>query len=93
MIKRSRTQKALLFFSSIPIAVICNILRLCITAVLFMLVSSQVAEKFFHDFAGLTMMPAAVLIIFSELWILEKLFSNNDNKIGNTAELKSEKNI
>jgi exosortase len=84
MIKRSRFQKAFLLFSSIPIAVMCNIIRLCITAVLFMLVSSQAAGKFFHDFAGLTMMPAAVLLIFGELWLL---------KILTTTEPKPQKNI
>jgi exosortase len=76
MIKRSRTQKALLLFSSVPIAVLCNILRLCVTAGLFMLISSQAAEKFFHDFAGLAMMPAAVVIIFGELWIMNLLTEN-----------------
>ncbi len=84
MIKRSRFQKAFLVFSSVPIAVICNIIRLCITAVLFMLVSSQVAEKFFHDFAGLTMMPAAVLLIFGELWLL---------KLVTTTEPKPQKSV
>jgi exosortase len=84
MIKRSKFQKAFLLFSSIPIAVVCNIIRLCITAVLFMLVSSQAAEKFFHDFAGLTMMPAAVLLIFGELWLL---------KILTVTEPKPQKNI
>jgi exosortase len=73
MVKRSRRQKTILLLSSIPVAVICNILRICVTAVLYMLVSTEVAEKFFHDFAGLAMMPAAVLLIFSELWLMEKL--------------------
>ena len=84
MVKRSRFQKTFLLLSSIPIAVMCNIIRLCITAVLFMLVSSQAAEKFFHDFAGITMMPAAVLMIFGELWLL---------KILNTTEPPQEKII
>ncbi len=84
MVKRSRFQKAFVLFSSIPIAVMCNIIRLCITAVLFMLVSSQAAEKFFHDFAGVTMMPAAVIIIFFELWLL---------KIVTTTESSEEKII
>jgi exosortase len=73
MVKRSRRQKTVLLLSSIPVAVICNILRICVTAVLYMLVSTEVAEKFFHDFAGLAMMPAAVLLIFSELWLMDKL--------------------
>jgi len=73
MVKRSRLKKAILLFSSIPVAVMCNILRLCVTAILFMIASSEVAEKFFHDFAGIVMMPVAVLIMFAELWLLDKL--------------------
>lgn len=51
----------------------CNILRLCVTAVLFLLASSDLAEKFFYDFAGIVMMPAAVLLMFAELWLMDKL--------------------
>jgi exosortase len=73
MVKRSRRQKTVLLLSSIPVAVMCNILRLCMTAMLFLLASSEVAEKFFHDFAGLGMMPVAVLLMFGELWLMDKL--------------------
>ncbi len=73
MVKRSRCQKAILFLSSIPVAVICNIIRLCATGMLFLLASSELAEKFFHDFAGLVMMPAAVLLMFAELWLMDIL--------------------
>ena len=73
MVNRSRRKKAVLLFSSIPVAIMCNILRLCVTAVLFLLVSAEVAEKFFHDFAGLAMMPIAVLLMFGELWLMDKL--------------------
>jgi exosortase len=81
MVKRSRWQKAVLLLSSVPVAVMCNILRICITALLFLLVSTEVAEKFFHDFAGLAMMPAAVILIFSDLWIMDKLIlPESDNQ-------------
>lgn len=73
LVRRPRWQKAVLFFSSIPVAVACNIVRIFVTAILMSHVSSEVGEKFFHDFAGLAMMPAAVLILFGELWLLEKL--------------------
>ncbi len=73
MVKRPRWQKAVLLLSSIPIAVACNILRLCVTAALFVLVSAEVGQKFFHDFAGLAMMPAAALLLFAELWLMDKL--------------------
>lgn len=73
MVKRSRLQKAVLLVSSVPVAVICNIVRIFVTVVLMLQVSTDVADKFFHDFAGLVMMPAAVLLMFSELWLMDKL--------------------
>ena len=73
MVKRSRLQKAILLVSSIPVAIICNIIRIIATAVLMMLVNAEVAERFFHDFAGVVMMPAAVLLMFGELWLMNKL--------------------
>lgn len=89
MINRSRRQKAILLFSSIPIAVICNILRLCVTAVLILLVSTEFAEKFFHDFAGLAMMPAAALLLFGELWLMDKLILPDLNIQQRPAKAKS----
>ena len=73
MVKRPRWQKVVLVISSIPVAVLCNILRIVATAVLFLHASSEVAEKFFHDFAGLVMMPAAVMLMFGQLWIMAML--------------------
>ncbi|MCP4256034.1 MAG: exosortase/archaeosortase family protein [Planctomycetes bacterium] len=73
MVKRSRLKKAILILSSIPIAVICNIFRIFITAMLILYVSEELGEKFFHDFAGLVMMPIAVSLIFSELWLMDRL--------------------
>jgi len=89
MVKRSRRQKAVLLFSSIPIAVMCNILRLCVTAILILLVSTEFAEKFFHDFAGLAMMPAAVMILFGELWLMDKLILPEPNIQQRPAGAKS----
>ncbi len=73
MVKRSKKQKAFILLSSIPVALICNIVRIVVTAILFLNVGSEVAEKFFHDFAGMVMMPVAVLLIFAELWLLDKI--------------------
>ena len=69
-VKRPTWQKTVLVLSSIPVAVLCNVLRLVATAVLFLHASTETAEKFFHDFAGLVMMPAAVMLMFGQLWLL-----------------------
>jgi exosortase len=73
MVNRSRLQKAVLLLSSIPVAVLCNVVRIFVTAVLMVLVSAAVAQKFFHDFAGLVMMPIAVVLMFAEIWLMDKL--------------------
>ncbi len=73
LVTRPRWQKIALLVSSIPIAIACNLGRLCVTAVLYIVASSETAELFFHDFAGLAMMPLAVLILLGELWLMNKL--------------------
>ncbi len=74
MVKRPRWQKAILLASSIPVAVVCNIVRIFVTAVLMLHVSSELGEKFFHDFAGYVMMPIAVMLLFGELSLMDKIF-------------------
>lgn len=73
MVKRPRWQKSVLFLSSITVAVICNIVRIFVTAVLVMHVSEDVAQKFFHDFAGFVMMPIAVMLLFGEIWVMDRI--------------------
>jgi exosortase len=73
MVRRPRWQKAVVFASSIPVAVICNIVRIFVTAVIMLYFSAEAAQKFFHDFAGFVMMPIAVVLMFSELWLMEKV--------------------
>lgn len=73
MVKRPRWQKGVLLVSSIPVAVMCNIIRIFLTAMIMLYVSVELGEKFFHDFAGLVMMPAAVCLIFGELWLMDRL--------------------
>ncbi len=73
LVNRPRWQKIALVLSSIPVAILCNTGRLVITALLFLVTSSEFANRFFHDFAGFTMMPMAVLMLILELWIMSKL--------------------
>ena len=93
MIKRSRVKKTVLILSSIPVGVVCNILRIVVTAVLMLYINTEVAEKFFHDFAGLVMMPAAVLLLFSEIWLIDKLIVTEPNLQHDKAKLKSKQKI
>ncbi|MFQ5414775.1 MAG: exosortase/archaeosortase family protein [Phycisphaerae bacterium] len=73
LVDRPRWQKVALITSSIPVAILCNLIRLFVTAVLFMNTDGAFAQRFFHDFAGLTMMPLAILLLVGELWLLARL--------------------
>jgi exosortase len=73
LINRRRWQKSILLLSALPIAVLCNTIRLTVTAVSFTVFNSTKSEEFFHTFGGYAMMPLALAIIVSELWIMKKL--------------------
>lgn len=70
LVQRPLWQRVTIAASAIPIAMICNIARLCVTAALCAYVSSKTGEVFFHDFAGLSMMPLAMLLLWAELRLL-----------------------
>lgn len=59
-----------LVFSSVPVALVSNIARIVITGVLGQFVSSNAAHVFYHDVAGLLMMPLALGILWLELKLL-----------------------
>lgn len=66
-------QRAILVLSSMPIAILCNVVRLAVTALLFTSSESRAVRDVVHDFAGLAMMPLAILMLLVELWVLRKL--------------------
>lgn len=73
LVNRPAWQKVTLALSSVPVAIICNLVRLVVTSLLFLAVNSRVAESFFHDFAGITMMPLAFALLVGELWVMARL--------------------
>jgi exosortase len=73
LIRRPLWKKGFVVLSAIPIAVAANTVRLVATVLLFEYASSETAEKFFHDFAGIVMMPFAVAAVMLELKLLDWL--------------------
>jgi exosortase len=71
--RRPFLDKGLLVLSSVPIAVVSNIIRITLTGVLYQKVSSEAAHAFFHDFAGWLMMPLALVMLGIELKLLTHL--------------------
>jgi len=73
LVKRAWWEKLIVLVSSLPIALLCNTVRLAITAAFFTLLEGEHWEKIFHDFGGYAMMPLALAAVVTELWLLAKL--------------------
>jgi exosortase len=73
LINRPLWQKFIVLLSCLPVALLCNTIRLVLTSIAFTLVGGQTWENVFHDFGGYAMMPLALGLILGELWLIDKL--------------------
>lgn len=73
LVNREWWEKLIILVSSLPIALLCNTVRLAITAIFFTVLEGEHWEQIFHDFGGYAMMPLALAAIVAELWLLTKL--------------------
>lgn len=87
IIRRPLWEKIVLVASAIPIAVFANVARLTVTALLYEaarrfphLIDTQTADKLFHDWAGYFMMPLAMLVLWGEMVLMDKLFIKAESK-------------
>jgi exosortase len=62
--------KVLLVLSSIPVALLANLIRITVTGMLHSLVGSEMANHFYHDLAGWLMIPLALVLYWLELKLL-----------------------
>jgi exosortase len=77
---RSVWDRAFLFASAIPIAIVSNILRITLTALVYIAADNQdntwkwLGDKIVHDLAGWLMMPLALGFLWFELKVIDWLF-------------------
>jgi len=73
LVRRAWWEKLMVLASSLPVALLCNTVRLTITAIAFTIIKGERWDEIFHDFGGYAMMPLAIAIVVAELWLLRKL--------------------
>ena len=73
LVNRKWWEKLIVLLSSLPIALLCNTIRLVVTAMFFTVLKGEYWEGVFHDFGGYAMMPLAIAAVVGELWLLTKL--------------------
>ncbi len=78
ILKRPVWERLIVLASAVPIALAVNIIRIAVTGLCYEYLSPDLAEKFFHDIAGLLMMPMAVGLLWLEITILTHLTIDPD---------------
>lgn len=73
VIQRPTWQKVTLVVSSLPIAIVCNVVRIVAMARLYGTKYEWLALDDMHEVVGMLMMPMAIGLILFELWLLAKL--------------------
>lgn len=66
--------------SAVPIALVSNISRIVATGWLYYLLDGETAHQRAHDWSGYLMMPLALVLVGSELWVLSWLFDEEEAK-------------
>lgn len=74
LMKSSPLEKIIVVLSAAPIALAANVIRITVTGILHEVVGHGVADKVFHDLAGWFMMPLAVVLLWTEMALLSRLF-------------------
>jgi exosortase len=89
LVRRPIWERVVLLMSTVPIAIISNILRITATAWCFQYLGHDLSEKYAHDWAGYLMMPVALGLVLLELklmsWLIVEEETPNERFFSNTA--------
>ena len=66
-------QRIALLASTIPIAIVCNVVRVTITGFIYILVHPKYSQGIYHDFLGMLMLPLAFGLYGSLAWFMSNL--------------------
>jgi exosortase len=73
--QRPTSDRIWVFISSIPIAIISNIIRITITSIVYIWGWKWLGDRIVHDLAGWLMMPLAMGFMWAELRLIDWLFT------------------
>lgn len=82
LVKKPWWEKLIVLVSSLSVALLCNAIRLTVTAVILRFPSAQGWEGGFHDFGGYAMIPLAIGIVIGEF----RLFAGLKKADGRTVK-------
>lgn len=82
-------QKLIITFAGVPIAVACNVMRVTGQGLLDYYVDQSWSSGFAHQFAGIVMLLPGFLMLLGLVWVLDKLFIEEDDSAAIAATAKT----
>jgi len=73
-------QRVALICSSLPITVLCNILRVTATATMFVIDKPELGQDFMHTFMGMALLVPALFLLLGISWLMNHLFVEDDDE-------------
>ena len=74
-------QRIILLASTVPIAILCNIVRVTITGFIYVLIHPKYAQGVYHDMLGLAMLPLAFGLYGLLAWFMSSLFIDESDAV------------
>ncbi len=72
---RAAWQRIVLLGSTIPIAILCNVVRVAVTGFIYVLWDPRYAQGIYHDMLGMAMLPLAFGFYGFLAWFMSNLFA------------------
>jgi exosortase len=72
--ERPLWQRVVLVAAIVPVAILCNVIRVAITCATYVFDRPELGQKFMHSFTGMVMLIPAVLMFLALSWLLKSLF-------------------
>lgn len=88
---RPMWQRMVLLASTIPIAILCNIVRVTVTGFIYILWDPKYAQGFYHDMLGMLMLPLAFGLYGALAWFMSNLFEEETVLAGQNVIVRRRK--
>jgi exosortase len=73
-------QRLVLLTCTVPIAILCNIIRVSATCFIYILWDPQYAKGIYHDLLGIAMLPVAFGLYGALAWLMANLFEDAESE-------------
>ncbi len=72
-------QRAIIVASAVPIAILCNVIRVAFTSMMYVIDEPEFGRDFMHEFMGLVMLIPAFIMLWLLGWLLQSIFVEADD--------------